>query len=494
MTAWPEKPFIYEINTWVWLNTLSRFYNHPITLENVPDEVIEALTALPIDAIWLMGVWERSPGAARSARQYIDEYRPALPDVTIDDIVGSPYAIYTYRVDEDLGGRRGLAHFRQRLQAHGLKLMLDFVPNHVALDHPWTRIHPEYFVLGTPRDIFQQSDNFFYSRDATGQTIVIAHGRDPYFPGWSDTAQVNAFSPALREAVAQTLLDIAEQCDGVRCDMAMLMLNEVFARTWEGYVGAPPATDFWLEIIPRIKEQHPHFLFMAEVYWDMEHRLQQQGFDLTYDKRLYDNLQDNNVRGIRAHLRAEIEFQKHLVRFIENHDEERAMATLGLKRGMISAILICTLPGGTLLHDGQLTGRRVKLPVQLGRQPFEPEHQELQAFYQKLLRETRAAIYHEGEWSLLNVTPAEDDNGTHKNLIAYGWRHNGEVRLIVLNFNDGASHGLVDVTAWLDGVANDWRLHDVLSGDVYQHTNDESQARLYVNLDGFAAHLFRLEQ
>src|SRR5262249_28152361 len=147
---------------------------------------------------------------------------------------------------------------------------------------------------------------------------VLANGRDPYFPAWPDVVQLNAFSPELRAAVVETLTSIAAQCDGVRCDMAMLMLNDVFQRTWGERVGPPPVDDYWPGVIPAVKREHPSFVFLAEAYWDLEWELQQQGFDHCYDKRLYDRLVAGDPDAIHGHLTADLGYQQRLVRFIEN--------------------------------------------------------------------------------------------------------------------------------------------------------------------------------
>ena len=157
---------------------------------------------------------------------------------------------------------------------------------------------------------------------------IFACGRDPYFPAWPDVLQLNAFHPGLRQAVIETLLDMAGQCDGVRCDMAMLLLNNIFERTWGLRAGARPETDYWPEIIPAIKRNSPNFKFIAEAYWDLEWELQQQGFDFCYDKKLYDRMEHENAENVRLHLLADMPYQERLVRFIENHDEPRAAATL----------------------------------------------------------------------------------------------------------------------------------------------------------------------
>jgi glycosidase len=336
---WPTKPIIHEINTSVWLTTLSQQYGRIITLDQVPDEVLDELAGWGLDAIWLMGVWARSPKGANQAQQYIDQYRPALPDITPDDIIGSAYAIHDYSVDARLGGPEGLASLRQRLLVRGLRLVLDYVPNHVALDHHWVTGNPGYIMQGTAKDLKRRPSDFYEVTDSWGRRLVMAHGRDPYFPGWSDTAQVNAFNPTFRKAALETLLSIASQCDGVRCDMAMLLVNRIFRQTWQGYFDEAhaPETEFWDDIIPAVRAQHNDFRFIAEVYWNMEYDMQQLGFDLTYDKMLYDRLVGSAPRDVRIHLIADANYQRKLVRFIENHDEPRAYTTLGSQKSKPAA-------------------------------------------------------------------------------------------------------------------------------------------------------------
>jgi glycosidase len=278
-----DHPFIYEINTWVWLDELSRRQGWAVGLAGVPDREWDAIAELGFDAVWLMGVWERSPAGVAIALEnegLIESFRRALPDFVTADVVGSPYCIRDYRVDGNLGGPTGLATARAALEERGLGLILDFVPNHVAPDHPWTEAHPEYFVRGSGEDLERDPSSFV--RVAGG---VLANGRDPYFPAWPDVVQLNAFSPDLRTAVAETLGAIAEQCDGVRCDMAMLMLNDVFERTWGERAGPRPVDEYWPNVIAAVESDHPGFVFVAEAYWDLEWELQQQGFEYCYDKR-----------------------------------------------------------------------------------------------------------------------------------------------------------------------------------------------------------------
>lgn len=497
MPTAPERLFVYQINTWVWLNTMSRRYGEPITLHNVPDVELEMIARPGIDMVWLMGIWQRSPAGLNNALKYKHEYRAALPDLRDDDVIGSAYALYDYEVDERIGGREGLAALRKRLRRRGLTLMLDFVPNHVAFDHPWLETHPEYFIAGTPEDAARRPSDFYAYTTSTGEKRIYANGRDPLWPGWSDTAQLNSFSPALRKAMLRTLLDIAKQCDSVRCDMAMLFINSIFADTWRGFVDQAPSKEYWQEMIGGVKKVYPEFLFVAEAYWGKEYELIKLGFDFAYDKVLYDRILEGDVQKLRQHLLADVRYQQHMIRFIENHDEKRAYETLGPRRSVPAATLICTLPGAVLLHDGQLVGRRAKLPVQIKRQPDEIERRDLEGLYNRLLKEIRSPIYTHGTWTLFDIQPLDPGDITHWNLLAYGWvePNDGDFRLIVVNMTQHGSHGRVDLSAWpwLDG--RNWRLYDVIDGAEYQrHGGTMTSEGLTIILEPFEAHVFRFEQ
>jgi hypothetical protein len=255
MNGWRKYPVIYEINTWVWLSELSRTYGKPVTLATVPDQQWDALAMHGFDAVWFMGVWERSPaGIAISMKNegLLTDFRRALPDFSPEDNVGSPYCVRRYVVDQHLGGPEGLAAARKQLAKRGLRLILDFVPNHVAPDHPWVKEHPEYFVQGSADDLAQKPGEFF---QAGGK--VLALGRDPFFAPWPDVIQFNGFHPGLRKAITETVGSIAAQCDGMRCDMAMLLMTPIFERTWGPRAGSRPEQEYWSEVIQGVKSGIP---------------------------------------------------------------------------------------------------------------------------------------------------------------------------------------------------------------------------------------------
>ena len=438
----------------------------------MPAAELAELAAWGFDAVWLMGVWHRGKATRRSALNYLHEYRHALPDITDADVPGSAYAIRDYQVEHALGSRAGLAQFRESLARLGIKLILDFVPNHVATDHRWTREHPEYFMRGARADLDARPGDFFVADTSDRRGAVIARGRDPYFPAWIDTAQLDAFHPGLRQAAVDTLVDVGDQCDGVRCDMAMLMLNAVFAATWNRPADALPARDYWQAVIPAVRARHPEMLFMAEVYWDLEHELLRQGFDYTYDKRLYDRLANGDVSEIKSHIKAELDFLRANIRFIENHDEPRAMAVFGEDRQRPAAALICTLPGAALLHQGQLSGRRIKLPVQINRGADENSHPLLARFYRRLLNEVNSAVYRAGRWQLREPQAIHSHDCTHANLIAYCWQLGEATRLVIINLSSEWSRARLDLEDWRWLAGRRWRLCDLLSESYTFHDGD----------------------
>jgi hypothetical protein len=482
-----NHPLIFEINTFPWLNTLSEIFGHTINLNNIPLELIDQELAV-FDAIWCMGVWERSPKGRNMARNdegLQKEYQKALRYYSTDDVIGSPYAVYYYHVDSHIGGSEGLASFRKDLASRNISLILDYVPNHVAVDHIWTLEKSDIFVKGTMDDLMQKPFEYF----SVGQE-VYANGRDPNFPPWTDTVQINAFSQSARDKALNTLINIAEQCDGVRCDMAMLMTNKVFKRTWGEKVGDEPETEFWEDLIPPIKEKFPNFKFIAEVYWDMEWKLMQQGFDYCYDKRLYERLANENAKSVVEHLQANWDYQKKLLRFIENHDEPRAVTVFGEEASKAAATIALTLPGAKLIYEGQMRGYEIKVPVQLGKNPNEDDNLDLMNFYEKLIKALPGVEFSDGHWSLCESTPIGGEERSYKNLVAYQWWNNTKRRVIIVNYSLRPSKANIKIEN-IDYGNSKWQFDDLLSDKKYTYIGEDlANYGLYVELDPWKEHIF----
>ncbi len=226
------RPLVLEINTRCWLRELSENANRAITLATVPNAEFSAWKNFGLTHVWLMGVWTTGPKTREAART-----RPDLRALSteafgasgVEHLGSSPYAIADYTAANFTGGVDALAQFRAKLRQHGIALILDFVPNHVGLDHPWIEARPELFVQSS-----HERPETFPVATANG-TIWMAHGKDPYFPAWDDTAQLDYRNPSTRSAMTEVLETIANQCDGVRCDMSMLLLGDVFDKTWHHF-------------------------------------------------------------------------------------------------------------------------------------------------------------------------------------------------------------------------------------------------------------------
>ena len=488
----PRYPTLFQINTRVWLDQLSRAAGKRVTLADIEDATIAGFAERGFDWVWLLSVWQTGAAGravARADPQLRATFQAALPDLAEDDICGSGFAIAAYTVSEQLGGEAGLAHFRAGLARHGIKLMLDFVANHTALDHPWAKTHPDYYIAGTEVALADQPQN--YTRVATDRgPMVLAHGRDPNFPGWTDTLQLNYANPELHRRRIDELVAIAGKCDGVRCDMAMLLLPEIFQRVW----GLAPEP-FWPPAIAEVRAKYPGFTFMAEVYWDLEWSLQQQGFDYCYDKRLYDRLRDGHAASIRGHLAAGLDYQDKLARFLENHDEPRAASVFPWPQHQAAAIINYLAPGMRFFHQGQCDGARVRVPVQLCRAPAEPANPVILAFYTRLLEVLRTTRdFREGRWSQIQPQPAGSGNWTSECFVAYAWADAGHSsHLLVVNYAANQSQCRLPLP-FDDLRGKKIRLTDLIGSEVYDRDGSETiDPGLFIDLAPWHFNVFTVQ-
>ena len=487
----PINPSLYQINTRVWLTELSRSLGRPAKLNDIPDAELDRLAKMGFDWVWLLSVWRTGKAGQKVSRenpQWRQEFEETLPDLKEKDIAGSGFAITDYEVHPYMGGDAALAHLRQRLAKRGLKLMLDFVPNHVALDHVWVKNYPDYFIEGTEELLEREPLNYIRIKQNNG-SLILAHGRDPYFPGWPDTLQLNYSNSRLQEAMINELLWISDQCDGVRCDMAMLVLPEVFKSTW-GRQSQP----FWPLAIKRVREQYPNFCFMAEVYWDLEWNLQNQGFDYTYDKRLYDRLREGLARSVREHLQAAFEYQVKLARFLENHDEPRVAVIFDSLVHQAAAVITYFIPGLRFFHQGQLEGHNKRISPHLVRAPEETTNPEIAKFYKQLLAVLHKPVVKNGEWQELSCQPAWEGNGTWDAFVAHSLHGTkGELILVVVNYAAHPSQCYLNIP-FADIKDCSVTLNDKLSTASYSRDGNELLEKgLYLDVPPWAYHVFEIK-
>lgn len=487
-----DHPLLYEVNARQWLASLSRKHRQKIQLGNVPAEEVVSLKKIGTTHLWLMGVWPTGPKSRAQALTHNDlrkAYDDALPGWSEDDVLGSPYAVQELEVASSIGGEPGLAVFRAQLASHGIKLILDFVPNHLGLDHEWVLRRPHLFV---------GADHPFpdaFPVETSAQKRYIAHGKDPYFPGWTDTAQLDYRSNQTRDAMTELILSLTQKCDGIRCDMAMLLISEVFENTWKHvpFEGNRSSTEFWHHSITRAKSIRPDFLFLAEAYWGLEGKLCELGFDYAYDKTLYDFVVHDHPQNIQPHLSGLGLQNAHRAHFLENHDEPRAAVELSHERHRAAAVLIMGLPGMRFLHDGQTEGFKRFARVQLARRADEPLDANIHSIYHPLLEIFAQSLVGRGEGTLLQTRQAWEGNPTSQFFTVVQWQApnaKDEFNLVVVNMAPHRSQCRVTLTV-PNLAGSQWKLEDRIGTETWIRDGDElATVGLFLDLPPRGAQLF----
>ncbi len=490
---------ILEINSRVWAAGFRpKKKGQAGTLDSVPDTALDEISSAGYDAIWLMGAWSRGAQSREIALAHEglrSEFARALPDWTPNDVASSPFAVAEYRTAAELGGDEAMQRFRKKLNRKGLRLILDFVPNHTARDHRFIRTSPELYVCPPAGFVTDKPWNFFEAETDRGKRMV-AHGRDPFFDGWTDTAQLDYRNPDTMAAMAGELRTITGACDGVRCDMAMLVLSDVFARTWADipFGGSAVPGEFWSRALDSAREVNPEFLFMAEVYWGLESRLAELGFDFVYDKILYDALKRRDVRMLDGLIGRDGQRAGWGLRFIENHDEERAATAFAADAQVASAVAALTLPGARLIHKGQESGEKTRLPVQLLRKPEEHPDPAIVSLYASVLPVMTSPVLRDGEWRRLDSVPASEGDYSCSNILAWRWELRGKGAVIsIVNLSGEKSRARIPMQ--IKGLRDrSVTFKDVIDGSVYvRDGNEMCDHGLYIELGPGCAHLLRIE-
>ncbi|HEY5914046.1 MAG TPA: alpha-amylase, partial [Verrucomicrobiae bacterium] len=308
----------------------------------------------------------------------------------------------------------------------------------------------------------------------------------------SDTLQLDYRLADVHRAMTELLLEIARSCDGVRCDMAMLVLNEVFRRTWAGFPGTRPVPEreFWDQAIGKVKEAYPGFLFLAEAYWGLEPRLQALGFDYTYDKELYDKLMAGDAQGVQRHLLGlSSETLGRGAHFLENHDEPRVATRLSAAQHCAAALLILGLPGMRFLHEGQLSGARLRLPVQLGRRSVELEQPEIRRMYEQFLTALKATSVGRGSARVLTNEPATGD------CVFIQWEARAtDFDVVAVNLTNRRHHCRVELTLPQPN-EGEWEMSDLAATDKQPpHSLPLVNGVLELDLPEFGAQLLHFQR
>jgi len=271
--------------------------------------------------------------------------------------------------------------------------------------------------------------------------------------------------------------------------MAMLCLSDIFSRIW-GRLDLPvPPREFWHEALQVVRARFPDFCCIAEVYWGLQGRLQQLGFQLTYDKEFYDALLARDIDRLGASICTPHTPLEANVRFLENHDETRAAACFSDHQQEAAMLTIATLPGAILLHEGQTEGYRVRTPVQLRRRRQEPGNQRLQRFYERFLS---LPDIRQGHFVVLHACPVHAGDDTYKALLAWAWAHETQCWLVVINYAERMSQGLLNLAA-LPLPSGVVRFRDHLHDSTYEHSCETVQGPgLPVVLLPFGTHLLEV--
>lgn len=446
ISRWSEipNPSLYLLNIRVWLSEQSDSAGLPLRLIDIPDETWKQF-ARDYDGIWFLGIYKPSEAAKIHAMSNIERYRPGFPLITPGDIAASPFAISAYEPNPEIASDwNEWDTFREKLNTLGIAAIGDFVPNHVALDHPWTWQHPEYFIE-IPAPEGGKTPSGFYKCILPDESVhYYAHGKDPNNDPWLDTLQLNYTNPELQQEMIKQLELIAEHFDGVRADMAMLLDPGTFYRTWGWVIGARTwPGDFWPRAIAAAKakatEKGKEFTVWSEAYWEKEVLLG-AGQERVYAKDLYDLLIPVIRDGMSPRDQKFIDklyacASRQAVVFTENHDEHRATEMFGGEQQAKAALVLLAFlgPSALMIHQGQEFGFTKKLPMQVKMSAKEEVDREFAVWHAALLKIRREPLFRGGKWNLESAWSSGMNGDHHDRVVAQHWKRDGKHALVCVN-------------------------------------------------------------
>jgi len=395
---WMPRLVLIAKNSYVWLDQLSKKFQREIRhLDQIPLEELETLSRWGITGLWLIGLWERSPASAR-IKQLCGN----------PEAISSAYSLHSYQIAADLGGENAYAVLKENASRFGIRLASDMVPNHMGIDSEWMIYHPDRFLSldycpypsysfngenlsSNPDVLIQIEDHYFDRTDAAvvfkrqdlrnGQVNYVYHGNDGTSMPWNDTAQLNYLNPEVREAVIQTILEVARRFPVIRFDAAMTLAKKHYQRLWfptPGSGGAIPSrsehslstdefnrafpVEFWREVVDRVAVEAPDTLLLAEAFWLMEgYFVRTLGMHRVYNSAFMNMLRNEDNAGYRKLIRNTLEFDpeilKRYVNFMNNPDERTAVEQFGKGDKYFGiCMLMTTMPGLPMLGHGQIEG------------------------------------------------------------------------------------------------------------------------------------------
>lgn len=484
---WQRNLVLTARNTPVWLVQLSQKYQQDISrLDQIPEEEISLLAERGFTGLWLVGLWQRSPASLKIKRLYGRE-----------QAIASAYSIYAYRPAENLGGEKGLASLREKVNARGIFLACDMVPNHTGLDSPWIYEHPERYITvqHSPKENFSfnspnLSDNpagdifleegyynqtgaaevFKFVPQNTGQEMFIYHGNDGTSMPWNDTAQLNYLNPDTRQAFMQEILQVAQHFNIIRLDAAMTLVREHFKRLWfpspggEKFIptrGCVTMSDeefdqlmpheFWAEVIQKIQSEAPQTLLIAEAFWLMEkYFINEIGMHRVYNSAFMHQLCDEDNLKFRSYLKDILQSSPNLlerfVNFLTTPDEESAALQFGKSDKYLGACrLLACMPGLPLFGHGQWEGlqEHYGMDIPCPMQAEEPDAS-LIALHDRHIRpllRQRSLFSSVENFYLYNFM--REDYSVNENVIVFSTIAQGQRSLIVFNNSTVPANGSI---------------------------------------------------
>ena len=483
-THWMPRVVLMAKNTWVWLDQLSKKYQHDIRrLDQIPDEELDQLARWNFNGLWLIGIWERSK-ASRRIKHIMG----------FTDAVSSAYSLYDYQIAHDLGGEEAYQSLNERARARGIRLASDMVPNHTGIYSKWVIEHPDYFIqtrvppfpayrftgenLSEHPDIdIRIDDGYFSKTDAAvvfqrvdrrnGDVRYFYHGNDGTNMPWNDTAQLDMIREEVREAVIQMIFEVARRFSIIRFDAAMTLAKKHFARLWyprPGTGGDIPSradyamsqaqfdklfpVEFWREVVDRMNETMPETLLLAEAFWFMEgYFVRTLGMHRVYNSAFMHMLKNEENDKYRDLITNTLEFEpeilKRYVNFMSNPDEETAIRQFGTgDKYMGVCVLMSTLPGLPMFAHGQVEGYTEKYGMEYQRAYYnELPQQWLVEKHQREIFPLLNKRYLFSEVEHFNFFDFQDDAGfLNENVMAYTNRFGHERALVLFNNRyEGAS-------------------------------------------------------